>query len=320
MVDALQFLWPAVEAVHPVFARAATVRWPSDVHNQLVSAGLLIPGENATRIRCPECGRTHVARPIARSQPDGSVRLFIPCPEHLRAEVRTRDLQQWLVNIHAVVASLSTSLSLGGQPTQRHSDRVWRCGRWTYQGKMRDVLFARGLRRNDALQCRRAITGSHRPMVFVGSEVPDLGFWQSRVPPLIRLSEVATLIDGRIQIDVTQVIGLVKAADDLLDTEAAAESGKNQRKAIRRAVKEEIKSLVSDDALVAAYKKYGSYAKAAAGLTNEGVPTNRWAVERAVKKAGGWKGVIRIDDSESVVRSRSSQRRDTPLESATFAK
>lgn len=319
MTEPLQFLWPGIEAVNPVFTRAAIIRWPAGVHEQLVAAGLLVPQNTATRIRCPECGKTHTATPFARDQPDGSKKIFIPCPGHLRAEVTQRDLQQWAANVESLVGSLAASLSLGGKGTRLGSDRVWRCGRWTYQGVLRDVLFARGLRRNDAIQFRRAITGAHRPVVFVGSEIPDPDFWQGHVRPLIRLKEVAALANGKIEIDVKQVIGLVKAADDLQDNEGA-ENGKDQRKAIRRAVKEEIKSLVSDDALVAAYKKYGSYAKAAAGLAQEGVETNKWAVERAVKKEGGIKKVMRGDDSESVVRSRSSQRRDTPIEKRDSSK
>ena len=184
---------------------------------------------------------------------------------------------------------------------------------------MRDVLFARGLRRRDAIQFRRAITGAHRPIVFVGSEIPEADFWQGRVPPLVRLREVATLVDAKIEIDVTQVIGLVRAADDDFDADEARDA-KQQRKTIRRAVKEEVKSLVSDDALVAAYKKYGSYAKAAAGLVAEGVETNKWAVERAVQKEGGIEKVMREEDSDSVVRSRSSRRRDTPIKKRDSSK
>ena len=50
----------------------------------------------------------------------------------------------------------------------------------------------------------RAITGAHRAVVFVGSEIPDVDFWQGHSPPLIRLKEVATLINGKIEIDVTR--------------------------------------------------------------------------------------------------------------------
>lgn len=313
MTEPLQFLWPGIEAVNPVFARAAIIRWPKGVHDQLVAAGLIVPQGTTTRIRCPECGETHFGKPFLREQPDGTMRAFINCPKHVRAQVTDRDLQQWAASVESLVGALSASLSFGGGVTKLASDRVWRCGRWTYQGVQRDVLFARGLRRHDAIQFRRAITAAHRPVVFVGSEIPEADFWQGRIPPLIRLREVASLVDGQITVDGTQIVGLIRAADE--SEGAVSLRGKRQQQTtIRRAVKEEIKSHVADDALVAAYKKYGSYDKAVAGLADEGVETNRWAVARAVKRAGGVMAVRRVDDSESVVRSLSSRRRDTPIE------
>ena len=177
---------------------------------------------------------------------------------------------------------------------------------------MRDVLFARGLRRKDALQFRRAITGAHTPIVLVGHEAPDDDFWQGSVPPILRLNEVATLTDGNLAIDGAQALGLIRATE-VRNATAKKREGQKQRESVRRVLKQEIKSLVTEDNLVAAYKKYGSYNKAVDGLAAEGVSTNRSAIERAVKKQGGAKAVMRRDDSESIVRTVSSRRRDTPI-------
>jgi len=314
MTEPLQFLWPAVEAVNPVFARAALIRWPKNVHSQLVVAKLLVPQDTTTRIRCPECGQTHIARPFAREQPDGTLRFFIPCPQNLRAEVKERDLQQWAASVETLVGSLSSWLNLGGTPTKLESDRVWRCGRWTCQGVLRDVVFARGLRRNDALQFRRAITGAHRPVVFVGSEVPDADFWQGRVPPLIRLREVAKLVDGKIEIDVTQVIGLVRAADE--DSGDGGPITLDQLKLIiRQQIRAEGKTALTDDILLEAYRQCGTVREAADFLTEQtGQTVSKDKVQRAVTRGGGPEAVMRGEESESIVRSVSSQRRDTPIE------
>jgi len=314
MTDALRFLWPGVEAVNPVFARAAVIRWPNDARTQLVSAQLLVPQGTTTRIRCPECGQTHVVKPVPRKQPGGQVRFFIPCPQHLRAEVSDRDIQQWAVNVEGLAHTLSAALSLGGRSAKLASDRVWRCGRWTYQDVLRDVLFARGLRRKDAVQFRRAITGSHRPIVFVGSEIPDDDFWQGRIPPLIRLCEVATLDGGQVHIDVAQVVGLVRIADQAHD--ASPPLTLDQLKLlVRQQVKAEGKMNLRDDWLVSAYKQCGSYRKAAKFLSDESQQTvTKDQVLAAVKRAGGRETVVRGDDSESVVRTVSSRRRDTPIE------
>lgn len=314
MTEPLHFLWPGIEAVNPVFARAAIIRWPASVQGQLVAAGLLVPQDTTTRIRCPECGQTHIAKPYVREQPNGTPRFFIPCPQNLRAEVKERDLQQWAASVATLVGALSASLNLGGKPTKLESDRVWRCGRWTYQGVLRDALFARGLRRNDALQFRRAITGAHRPVVFVGSEVPNADFWQGRVPPLIRLREVAMLVDGKIEIDLTQVIGLVRAADE--DSGDGGPITLDQLKLmIRQQIRAEGKSAMKDDWLLSAFKQCGSYRKAAKFLSDESQQTvTKDQVAAAVKRCGGPTAVTRGDDSESVVRTVSSRRRDTPIE------
>ena len=72
MADLLGLLWPAVEAVQPVFSPAALVRWPPGAHAKLAAAKLIVPSGTARRIRCPECGQVHAATPMARDQPDRS--------------------------------------------------------------------------------------------------------------------------------------------------------------------------------------------------------------------------------------------------------
>jgi hypothetical protein len=62
---------------------------------------------------------------------------------------------------------------------------------------------------------------------------------------------------------------------------------------------------------VAAYKQHGSYRKAAAALIAQGVDTDRWAVERAVRRAGGPASLGRNQSSSSVVRPLVSHRRDS---------
>ena len=320
MTEPLQFLWPGIEAVNPVFARAAIIRWPKGVHEQLVAAGLVVPQGTSTRIRCPECGETHFGTPFLREQPDGTMRAFIHCRRHVRAQVTDRDLQQWAASVESLAGALSTSLSLGGKATKLDSDRVWRCGRWTYRGVQRDVLFARGLRRHDAIQFRRAITASHRPVVFVGSEIPDADFWQGGIPPMIRLREVATLVDAKIEIDLPQVIGLVRSADD--DSEQEVTVTLDQLKTlVRQQIKAEGKTTLKDDWLVSAYKQCGSYRKAAKFLSDESKQTvTKDQVAAAVKRSGGLTALTRDDDSESVVRTVSSRRRDTPIEKKNSSK
>ena len=138
-------------------------------------------------------------------------------------------------------------------------------------------------------------------------------FWNGRVPPQILLSGVAALIEDNIEIDVVQIIGLVHAADEQQAAETPLTT-EQFKLVVRQQVQAEGKSRLTDDVLVAAYQNFGSYNKAVDGLREQEFETNRWAIERAVKRAGGPQAVMRGDDSESVVRTVASRRRDTPVE------
>jgi hypothetical protein len=82
-------------------------------------------------------------------------------------------------------------------------------------------------------------------------------------------------------------------------------------KKLKQIVRQTQMAALTDDALVAAYAKHGSYRKAAYALVAQGHQTDRWAVERAVKRMGGIKEVCRIANSQSVRRAVASQRRDS---------
>ena len=123
---------------------------------------------------------------------------------------------------------------------------LWRLGKTTWQGALRDVLFARGLTGKDAPEIADRISSSRRPIVLVGKYLPPNEIWESCEPAVVPLSEVA-----------------------------------------------------SDDVLVAAYKQHGSYRKAADALIAQGVATDRWAIARAVQRAGGTAALRRSDSSSS---------------------
>lgn len=191
MVDPLNCLWPIAEAITPIVSASAMSRWPKDSRERLLAAGLLKSAGTAKRVRCPACDRHHIEEVVAREAAEGQVRYYVSCPEVMRAEVRPEEMELFAVAIESLAMSIASLLSLSGTCKALASDRVGRCGRWTDQGVLRDVLFARGLRRNDATQFRQAITRAHRPVIFVGSDIPDREFWQGKIPSVIRLSKVA---------------------------------------------------------------------------------------------------------------------------------
>jgi hypothetical protein len=101
-----------------------------------------------------------------------------------------------------------------------------------------------------------------------------------------------------------------------LTASSAAQEGEldpgREKRMIRRQVKEELKSMLEDDALVLAYKQHGSYRKAAAALSEDrGCTITKDRVQRAVKRGGGIPAVMRTESSSSIVRPSPSHRRDT---------
>ena len=143
MREPLEYIWPIVEAVRPIVTPDALWRWPDGIRDQLVAARLLKPAGTSEFVRCPACGRVHKGKPFDRRSADGEIRQFIRCPEVLRALVTAEHMEQWAVDVGALASALATALSLTGNCKDLASDRIWRCGRTTWQGTSRDILFAR---------------------------------------------------------------------------------------------------------------------------------------------------------------------------------
>ncbi len=159
----------------------------------------------------------------------------------------------------------------------------------------------------DAAEIVARIVRTRRPIVLVGKFVPPLDIWGQNSPAVVPLAEVAALCDDRIKIDTAMVAALVADACIPWDDRGKPMLDEQQ---LRRLIRAQRKTELTDDVLVAAYKQYGSYRNAAEALAAQDVETDRWAVERAVHRAGGVSALRRSDSSSSVERARSSKRRN----------
>ena len=147
--------------------------------------------------------------------------------------------------------------------------------------------------------------------MLVPSHVPDTRVWSGLVPAVIPLSELMTWHDDQPVLDVVAMADAVGAADARAASSHAVALGPTGKKMVRRQVKAEIKSLLTDDAYAAAYREHGSYRRAAEALTRQtGQPISKDKVRRAVERHGGQGDVISDEDSASVARTVASQRRD----------
>ena len=306
MVDPLTWLWPQMEMPRPLFSHDVVQRWPEGALDRLQTIGLVKRAETATRVICPGCYEGHIEDVVTLDQPDGSCRFFVYCPEVLRAEVSVESLGQWAVDFEKLAGALAKSLSLQGKCMSLAPGRLWRLGKATWQGALRDVLFARGLIRKDASEIVGRIR-SRRPIILVGKYLPPNEIWGNCEPAVVPLADVASLEEGRLVVDAVVMAATVADADAAWDDNGGPLLDEQQ---LRRLIHASRDSELRDHVLVAAYKQHGSYRKASDALIAQGVKTDRWAIERAVRRAGGRAAVWCSDSSSSVVRTQESQRWD----------
>jgi hypothetical protein len=311
VIDPLEWLWPLADATVPSVAVQHTESWPDSVLDRLRATGLLIDDELASRVLCPEC-QDHYEEVLACEGPGRETYSFIFCPALHRVRVPRIARRQWSVNFSVLAQILATTMTLTGKIAELSPRRVWRLGRTKWQDAARDVLLARGLHWSDAATVRGSITQTRKPIVFVPHAKPSGDFWSGRVPPIIALDQIAILSDAGIEIDPLEIAASIQDAELRQSGTGVVEVGMEQlAMMIRRQVKAEHKSELTDDIFVAAYRQCGSMRKAAEYLTTEtGTTVTKDQVFQAVKRAGGIAEVTNAEDSDSVVRPVASRSRD----------
>jgi len=322
MNDPLVSILPYLDASAPLFTADEVSAWPAETLPRLMAAGFIRPAKSAACVACPNCYQEHSGEVTVRRGPDGRSRFFIHCPEALRVEVPAESLRQWTVDLDRLGRALAGALSLAGRRTLLVPGRLWRLGRTKWQGASRDVLFARGLLWPDGPAIIARIETQTRPVVIVANQVPPPAWWRRRSAPVIALVDVATLSDRGVELNIADVAAAITEADARNETFGNMrfdEAGQRQR--LRRQVKEELKSHLMDDQLLAAYREHGSYRKAADAISKQtGAKITKDQVSRAVRRAGGITAVASVDDSRSVVRTVASHHRDSGRKTVHFHK
>jgi hypothetical protein len=138
----------------------------------------------------------------------------------LRAEVRPAEMRLFAADVERLVQYIRSAHSLTGDCMALASDRVWHCGRLDWYGTSRDVLFARGLLRKDSVSIRSAFARKQlvHPIVLVPLEIPPPEFWTGRSPAIVQLSGMASMREGKLEIDAHFLTAVLTQ----MDTEQAA--------------------------------------------------------------------------------------------------
>jgi hypothetical protein len=311
VIDPLEWLWPLADAPVPTVGTHHTEAWPDGVLGRLTELGLIVESELSARVFCPEC-RDHYEEVLACEGPGQATYSYIVCPEFRRVRVSRDARRQWSVHFAGLTNDLAAVMKLTGKVAELTPARVWRLGRTTWHGESRDVVLARGLTWTDAASVRAAITRARKPVVFVPHAKPDADFWSGRVPPVLALDQITTDTPAGIDIDPLEILTALRDAEaSQTDAATAPVTVEQLTLLIRRQIKAEHKSELTDDVYIAAYRQHGSVRKAADFLSNEtGTTISKDQVQRAVTRAGGAAEVLNAEDSDSVVRPVASRSRD----------
>ncbi|MCC6239701.1 MAG: hypothetical protein IT448_05340 [Phycisphaerales bacterium] len=313
MNDLLRMLLVAADDVGRVFDHATTTLWPMGALARLRVMGILRQSAAGLYAPCPNCSERHVEPVIVRPRADGTRRFYISCRDALRIAVAPAMCECWEIDPSGLAGATARALGLTATPQTVVTGRLWRLGRMPWppgSSQTREVLLAVRLHDLDGSAVAAHVGPSGRAIVLVPHHVPDDRLWPGRVPPVVAMSQVTTVDGDHLVVDPMALCEVVAEADRRSSEQAGLSLDAISAKKVRRHVNEVIESKITNEALVQAYRIHGSYRKAADALNADGYVTDRWAVERAVKAAGGPKAVKKKDDSASVARTVASQSRD----------
>jgi hypothetical protein len=286
--------------------------WPDGAAAMFESLPLIRAAEHARSAVCDACGNDHTETVEYVTDANGQLHGFISCPDAGAVEVPLSRLKCWAVAVDELVGVLAKGLSLKGKPVEIVADRLWRLGHTDWGGAARSVMLARGLCWDDNSAVVQKADIKPTSIIFVPGRAPSNGLWGGPEPAVVLLSSIVDVATGKIIVKHADAANLVAECDKAAAEARAAKPAKGKKDPVtQQQLKSAIHSLMYDDPLIAAYRQYGSYQKAAAALSKEqGVRISKDKIFRAVKKAGGPAAVVQGASTGSVRRSVASQRRD----------
>lgn len=310
MHDWLRTLWLMLDRYCGGFASSSFEDWIDRDTLAILKESWLRETSPLKYVVCPDC-LDHDEEPILREYPGVAPKWFIPCPESGRVQLRPDELQQWQFDLEAIARTIAGTLSLSGPISVEIPQKLWRLGRAPWQNRTREVWLLRNSTSLSRTDLKLALKSSRQAIVLTyGRVLPD-PLWKTRSPAFVLLSRVSQWCDGKLSIDAMQLLEAVRDQDDMVCESVPAETGRVSSRRIRRQVKEEIASMLTDEAMVAAYFQHGSVRLAAEALsiqTKSEISKDK--VYRALKRSGVEIKAPANHNSCSVRRTVASQRCD----------
>jgi hypothetical protein len=304
--DLLRMLLAAADDVDRSFDLADMAIWPPGSLDELQRLGTLRRSAGGMYATCPNCDEGHV-EPVTMVRE----RFYISCPEALIVEVEPQMCERWEIDPAGLAAAVAQLLGLNGKPTQFVADRFWRLGRMPWPPgpeKTRPVVFVCRMGSPDASELVGRVPMDGRTIVLVPNQVPDERVWPGKKPPVIPLSDVLSWTDD-VKLDAQAFLDLVQVADNTPYVAGGLEiTHDDLQLMIRRQLKADKQTDLSDEAVLQALKIHGGNARAAAKTLNEeGYSVHHSTISRKFKRLREAYDIDREDDSASVSRTVASQ-------------
>jgi hypothetical protein len=305
--DPLEFLWPIVECQAPTIGQWIMSQWPPGTLDAIRVLGLFREAGDVSRVICPECFDHEEEIVVVGSA--GRRRMYISCPAERRVEISPAWRRQFTVDLETLASQLATAFSAKGRLIELLPQRVWQLGRTAKSEASRDLLFARGMHWSDAQSLRGPIMARKKPIVLAPSFIPAPEYWARKTPPVVALSQVATLRDGVLDIDRGDMAKFIRDSEHANDRGSQPVSRAELGAVLDQRIRAAKESSLTDDLI---FQELGLCAgnarEATRRLNARGFKIHHSTVSRKLKAL---KSQVHREGGRSIVDLDMSQARDT---------
>lgn len=187
-------------------------RLGADAVERLEQIGVLRSCPPATLIRNDECAHGCDMEPELVTHAKSGERFGVHRCLHGGCglvRVPMDDLRQRELDLRGLAAAVASTTKAGGKVVVDVPDRLVEVGRVVFGETARDVFVARGLAWDDAtavLVDAARLKASGSPLVLPLGDLPRRNIWPECNPAVAVLSDVASLVDNGLQIDLAGVV------------------------------------------------------------------------------------------------------------------
>ena len=282
MTDWLSNLWTLMDRYSECQHFSVFRDWiPEDAVEALL-AKWLRPQVGESDAICPDCSLPAEDCTVIDA-PSGRTMILAICRECGCRELASAESVCSVFDFEQIAAFLNSTLKLQGVYETRVAGHLWWLGATRWQGKLRDLWMVRHFAGIPEAIWKQSMLDSVRPIVLTMAEIPVCPPQATWWPAVARLSQVSHWQDGKLEILLQPLADIVRHQDEWLASRTASQRKTPHSKTIRRHVRAEINSMISNEMYVAAYRQHQSYRKAAEELSRQtGQKISKDKVARAV--------------------------------------